>query len=202
MDRELKIYKITNLINNKVYIGLTSQTIQKRFYQHCHNPIKNSLIHKAIKKYGKENFIIECVMDGISSVAEACAWEVFLIDSYDSTNRDIGYNISKGGNVPPSMLGKKRTFSESHKINMRIAFNTKRRSYDGENNPNYGKTTPQETKLLISEQQIKNRPNHHIYKHYGGFQVRDRAQKCIGTYKTLEEALKVRDNIFNELHNK
>ena len=48
------IYKIENLINHKVYIG-QSKHIERRWAEHCH-PSAKSLISKAIKKYGKENF--------------------------------------------------------------------------------------------------------------------------------------------------
>jgi group I intron endonuclease len=56
------IYKITNLVNNKIYIGQTFQTIKKRWYHHCY-PNKNSKspIAAAIKKQGKENFKIEII---------------------------------------------------------------------------------------------------------------------------------------------
>ncbi len=55
------IYKITNIINGKIYIGQTTATLESRFYSHCQfNRNKdNSVIFKAIKKYGKENFKIE-----------------------------------------------------------------------------------------------------------------------------------------------
>lgn len=58
-----RIYKITNLINNKSYIGKTIQTIKTRFSKHCSNAKTKKdfciLITKDIKKYGKENFVIE-----------------------------------------------------------------------------------------------------------------------------------------------
>jgi len=111
------IYKITNTINNKIYVGLTRQSIQKRLKQHLWDDRNNSAIHKGIVKYGIENFTIEPILDGISSVEEAGAWEVFLIDSFDSTNKNIGYNISKGGNVPPNHKGIKR--SDEFKENCR-----------------------------------------------------------------------------------
>ena len=47
------IYKITNLINNKIYIG-QSIHIERRWSEHC-QPSAKSLIAKAIQKYGKEH---------------------------------------------------------------------------------------------------------------------------------------------------
>ena len=59
------IYIITNIFNNKIYIGKTTQSDPyKRWNQHCSNwRLQNSKqpIHKAIKKYGKDKFIFELV---------------------------------------------------------------------------------------------------------------------------------------------
>lgn len=58
------IYKITNLINNKIYIG-KAKDIQKRFERHINASFKETdpgyenPIHRAIRKYGTSNFIIE-----------------------------------------------------------------------------------------------------------------------------------------------
>ena len=54
------IYKITNIINNKVYIGQTVNTIKQRWNKHCHSNGCRSL-YNAILKYGKENFNIEII---------------------------------------------------------------------------------------------------------------------------------------------
>ena len=56
------IYKITNIANNKVYIGQTIRPVKKRFQRHLTDAIKCKLdthLARAIRKYGKENFIIE-----------------------------------------------------------------------------------------------------------------------------------------------
>ena len=57
------IYKITNMINNKIYIG-QSVDPNHRFISHCsraNNDSDNSPIHTAIKKYGKENFVLDII---------------------------------------------------------------------------------------------------------------------------------------------
>ena len=56
------IYKITNKINNKIYIGLTTTSIANRWYQHCYKAQHDEhpiVIDQAIRNYGKENFIVE-----------------------------------------------------------------------------------------------------------------------------------------------
>ena len=63
------IYIITNLINQKQYIGYTSRTIARRFYEHIWEAYdnddeeKNSALHNAIRKYGSCNFIVEQVKE-------------------------------------------------------------------------------------------------------------------------------------------
>lgn len=91
------IYKITNNVNGKVYIGQTIQTIKERFYQHCatkcSDSVLNMAIHKAIKKYGKSNFIIEVIEEvDKDSLNDK---EKFWIEYYNSYNN--GYNSTRGG---------------------------------------------------------------------------------------------------------
>lgn len=96
------IYKITNLINQKVYIGQSSRP-EKRFQEHCfkhENYI--SLINQAISKYGKENFSFEIIEEDIENYNER---EKFWIKYYDSNNPSKGYNIAPGGEEPPLHCG-------------------------------------------------------------------------------------------------
>jgi hypothetical protein len=50
------IYKITSTITNLSYIGQTSQSLRRRWYEHCYKALKekNNYFHNAIRKYGKE----------------------------------------------------------------------------------------------------------------------------------------------------
>lgn len=91
------IYKITNTINSKSYIGQTIQNVKERFYQHCatkcSKAVSNMAIHRAIKKYGKSNFTVE-VIEEIDS-ANLNDRERYWIKYYNSYNN--GYNSTKGG---------------------------------------------------------------------------------------------------------
>ena len=52
------IYKATNIINNKSYIGLTTRTLQERKLEHLrHTKTENTYFHRAINEYGKDNFL-------------------------------------------------------------------------------------------------------------------------------------------------
>lgn len=88
------IYKITNLINNKIYIGQTVEP-EKRWWQHCNNA-KNCRdeypIHNAIRKYGKGNFLFE-VIEWTEGYNER---EIELIKQYNSISPN-GYNVAGGG---------------------------------------------------------------------------------------------------------
>lgn len=85
----MQIYKITNLINDKIYIGKDT-TSDKNYYG------SGVLIKRAIKKYGIENFKKEILEECVSN-NELCLKEKYWIDLFNSNNLKIGYNISKGG---------------------------------------------------------------------------------------------------------
>lgn len=91
------IYKITNIINNKVYIGQTVKTVQKRFTQHKNNSNKpyfsQIVLYKAFNKYGIENFICEEIEEVDNSLLDER--EKYWIEYYDSYFN--GYNSTVGG---------------------------------------------------------------------------------------------------------
>jgi group I intron endonuclease len=103
-----KIYKVTNLINNKVYIGITSKTIEERFSQHCHDSYAEKddfPFHYAIKKYGKENFKIEEI-ESVPTEEEAKEKEIYYIGFYDSYIKNgKGYNATFGGDSNQHLKG-------------------------------------------------------------------------------------------------
>ena len=91
-----KIYKITNKINGKVYIGQTIQSLKERFNRHCSNykdNHSNMSIKQAILKYGKENFTIELIEEIEQDKLDER--EIYWISIYNSYNK--GYNCTKGG---------------------------------------------------------------------------------------------------------
>lgn len=104
---EKHIYKITNKINNKVYIGQTNQTLKTRFNQHFNTTTHISLIKRAMEKYGKENFTIESLYYGEDYNAKEKEYILF----YRSNNKDFGYNLSNGGEEPPRFYGDESPFA-------------------------------------------------------------------------------------------
>lgn len=93
------IYKITNIINGKIYIGKTEETIERRFYEHklsVKTSKKQNKLYSAMKHYGIDSFIIEEI-DQANSKEELCEKEKYWINKLNSRDDNIGYNISKGG---------------------------------------------------------------------------------------------------------
>lgn len=91
------IYKITNTLNDKVYIGQTIKTVQKRFTQHKNNSNKEYfsqiVLYKAFNKYGIENFICEEIEEVPNDKLDER--EKYWIEYYDSYFN--GYNSTLGG---------------------------------------------------------------------------------------------------------
>ena len=91
------IYKITNKINGKVYIGQTIRSLDDRWQQHLRNA-KNGVqthFYHAIRKYGEENFIPEIICSA-NTKEELNVLETYYIQEYDAI--DLGYNMIDGGN--------------------------------------------------------------------------------------------------------
>ena len=130
------IYKVTNLINNKIYIGQDSKNKQNYFGS-------GKIIKKAINKYGIENFKKE-ILEICSNVDELNQAEKYWIEKLNSTNPDIGYNISFGGQSG-WMLGLRHSdeTKKSYSIN-RVG------KLIGDKNGMYGKTHSSESKKKMS----------------------------------------------------
>lgn len=93
------IYKITNIKNNKIYIGQTSNSLDERFRHHLHEAFtqkSNRPLYKAMRKHGADNFIIEYIEE--VSLADINSKEIYYIDFYKSyAPLGFGYNATLGG---------------------------------------------------------------------------------------------------------
>lgn len=97
------IYKITNKINGKVYIGQTITPIKNRMYKHysqARNGKNITGIDAAIKKYGKENFKVEQILECPNEDLDL--QEKFYISKYNSFEN--GYNLTIGGQCGTTSL--------------------------------------------------------------------------------------------------
>lgn len=112
--RSYDVYKITNKVNNKVYIGITSKGISARWKEHLYSaehgcPFK---LHNAIRKYGRENFSVE-LLDFCNSWEELEEKEKFYISEYKSLQDEFGYNMTEGGD---GTFGRKHSEDTKEKI--------------------------------------------------------------------------------------
>ena len=152
------IYKTTNLINGKIYIGQDFKNNPKYLGS-------GKLLNLAIKKYGKDNFSKETICS-CTNEKELDEKEIFYIKLFNSTNRNFGYNICEGGRSFRIMIGENNSnfgkkMSEETKEKLRqkrklqkMSDNEKeklRQRFTGANNPNYGKKLSQEQKDKMQE---------------------------------------------------
>lgn len=95
--QNIGIYKITNIINGKIYIGQTQETFLRRYWHHqwClrNNEHHNRKLQNAFNKYGDENFVFSIIT--VCDKEELNDLEIKYIKENDSVNK--GYNISEGG---------------------------------------------------------------------------------------------------------
>jgi group I intron endonuclease len=91
------IYKVTNITNNKCYIGLTSRDFETRRYEHIYESNSNSVFkfHQALRKYSNYNFTWEILESGLESIKIANEREIYYVTYFDSYRN--GYNMTKGG---------------------------------------------------------------------------------------------------------
>lgn len=113
------IYKITNLINNKCYIGQTIKTAEERWKEHqahafgSHPNDQNKTLYQAIRKYGIENFSFEVIQDNIDTFEKLDKAEIYWIDYYNSFVK--GYNETFGGQQYHKILPNKEIIEDYYK---------------------------------------------------------------------------------------
>lgn len=94
MERKYFIYKLTNIVNGKIYIGKTKRLLCRRMADHRYFAKKkyNAPISRAIAKHGWENFQVDVIKE-CQSESEMNEKEVNFIKEYNALNPLIGYNI-------------------------------------------------------------------------------------------------------------
>jgi group I intron endonuclease len=139
------IYKITNKINNKIYIGQTISSMNHRWHQHKTSAKidldKKTRINSAIRKYTSESFIIETIDYGFDRW-DLNNLESFYIKKYNSIEN--GYNVSEGAYY--GLSGEKNPFygvPRTEEVKKKIS-----KANFGKNNGMYGKTSIKKGKTL------------------------------------------------------
>ena len=125
------IYKITNIQNNKIYIGQTIRPVKNRFHRHINDALNNNLdthFARAIRKYGKDNFIIETIDEATNQI-ELNQKEQYWIQHYNSVQN--GYNETDAINKCGGNTYQSKTIEEMNIIKEKL-----RVSKMGGKNPN------------------------------------------------------------------
>lgn len=137
------VYVIANLVNQKMYVGQTTMNPpEKRWHAHC-SARSTSLISRAIRKYGPENFLF-CVIDTTPTNQDELNqrelyWSTLLHTWTDSPD-SWGYNVKQCGGAHG-----RHALSTSKKIS-----EAKQGKYTGSSNPFFGHTHSEEVKSLLS----------------------------------------------------
>lgn len=113
MGNTYSVYKHTNKINGKVYIGITVNEPEVRWGKNGKN-YERQLFGKAIQKYGWNNFEHEVLFTNLSR-KKANDKEIELISFYNATNREFGYNVALGGTDVGSRTKAKAVYKYSMK---------------------------------------------------------------------------------------
>lgn len=148
------IYKVENLINGKIYIGLTIRTLEARKSQHIRDALNNkdkNVFHRALRKYGEENFKWE-VIDNAETEEELKEKEIYYISFYNSyihAENSNGYNLTYGGEGTSG-------YKLSNESKRKIGDKSKGRIFNEEtkkkmSNARKGKTFTDEHKQKISD---------------------------------------------------
>jgi len=175
------IYKATNKLNGKIYIGQTSKTLKYRKLSHKARVRFGSSyhFHNAIRKYGFEIFEWKILKKGIKNKDELDKLEIEYIKKFNSIKN--GYNISTGGGGGDTLTNhpnkkeilKKMSDKQKGKV---MNKSTKKKWYKkmyidnpnrfkGKNNPMYGKKLSDNRKKQISEQH-KGKPSGMLGRHH------------------------------------
>jgi len=136
------IYKITNKVNGKFYIG-SSLDIKQRWKYH-RNMLKsgahdNQHLQNSYNKHGKENFIFEVLCEIDDTQIEILKAEQKVLDKYKNT-WDMLYNIAHF--VSSGMKGRSHTEKAKKTLSEKLS---------GENHPHYGKPVGEEWRRKISK---------------------------------------------------
>ena len=143
------IYMVKNLVNGKLYFGITENDFDTRYNGNIAKYTHNEHLKHSIEKYGIENFEIDEEFDVVYTEDDLWDLEDMYICLYNTLDEHYGYNKQRSGSKHKGH-GKhseesKKKMSENHA------------DFSGEKHPNWGKPLSDETKCKISEAQRGNK---------------------------------------------
>ena len=178
----LIVYKITNKTNQKSYIGITTRALSQRWAEHCGASRKgsNKAIHKAIRKYGPENFLIESIDNSSKTLEELYQKEKEYIKQYNTFQSHQGYNCTDGGDYF-IMTSEERLKRSKRLLGHKLSDETKRR---------ISETKKQNPRIITDEyrQKISRTSTGRVFS---AESIEKRAQKLRGQTRTKEQKQKM-----------
>lgn len=195
------IYKITNLINDKIYIG-RSVNLKSRKSKHK-TKISNTIISRAIRKYGHDNFLFEVIE--YCEIDKLVEREGYYLDLLQPFRENNGYNILKDSSIG-GWLGMLHTSEARSKMSESkkgiIPWNKGKKGVQecsdetrklmsenniGEKNPFYGKKHSDETKNKISD---KNKGRDHSHEYRSVIQIDKNTLNIIKIWNSIADVYK------------
>lgn len=208
------VYKIINLINNKIYIGSTGGNFRKRLTSLKNNKKQPVLLKMDMSKYGIENFKIEIVEILNLSLKEIRKRETYWIKFYKSYNRKMGYNVCKTAEHTVRELNYKKVVRFDKYLTNCIIFNSIKEASRISKCPESGITIACKTVNILNNRRSGtsggyfwcyftdfkqnllpiNKKSTRLGK---GIQKLDKYFNVIAEYKTLTEAATIEDLDFS-----
>ena len=135
------------MVNNKIYIGKTKQNLRNRILGHKSHAKSgtNTLFYTSIRKHGFNKFCWK-TLDIAQTDEEACMLEQIYIEMFGTNFKELGYNMTLGGEIGNS---------PNQEVRNKISVSLKGR-FAGDKNPNYGRKHTEEEKKLMGKAHVGN----------------------------------------------
>ncbi len=178
MERGGLVYRITNKVNGKIYIGRTSMTLNRRFSRHLSDSRRhfNSRIAAAIRKHGIDSFIIEQI-DKADTHQELVDLETSYIKKLKVTDPKIGYNIIENGygGYPPVLSKETREIIRQKLIGYKHTEEAKKRMSEGQR-----KSKTPELNKRVSDSLMGEKNHFYGKKHTKETRIKMKKSKNVG----------------------
>lgn len=174
------VYKITNILNGKIYIGITKLKVRRRWHGHKLNSRKSNYpLYRSIRKYGTNKFQIERILSVYANNIDTLLLklnklEIIYIKKYNSYIHSLnsnGYNLTIGGGLQNLSIESRTKLSESIKQRYKNDLSLKKRIGDSVHNayvenPELGKNLSRSFKLRYSKIDAREMTGHSIRQAY------------------------------------
>lgn len=145
MMKKYTLYMHKNKRNGKVYIGITTESVIRR-WQNGWGYSSQPLFYNAIMKYGWDGFEHIILAENLSK-EDACTQEMKLIEQYRSYDREFGYNRDLGGYAPGRVSEETKAVLREKNIGKKMSEESKRKMSEAKK----GRTLPEEQRRKIGE---------------------------------------------------